>query len=128
MVCPVDKNKKYGQNSMKQYLKSTWAGVMRTSPEPEPSRQVAALCYRENAQGKQVLLITSRATKRWIVPKGWPIEGLDGPASALQEAWEEAGVRKADILPEPVGTYSYDKAPRCRWRLPYISPMLANWQ
>jgi 8-oxo-dGTP pyrophosphatase MutT (NUDIX family) len=94
---------------MKQYLKSTWAGLRHAPVEPERSIQVAALCYRECADGKQILLITSRDTKRWILPKGWPIEGLDGPGSAAQEAWEEAGVRNACVLPEPVGTYGYDK-------------------
>jgi 8-oxo-dGTP pyrophosphatase MutT (NUDIX family) len=94
---------------MKQYLKTTWAGLRHAPVAPQRTQQVAALCYRECAQGKQILLITSRDTKRWILPKGWPIEGLDGPASAAQEAWEEAGVRDATILPEPVGTYEYDK-------------------
>jgi len=55
------------------------------------------------------LLITSRDTGRWIVPKGWPIDGLDGAGTALQEAWEEAGVSKADIEAEPIGFYDYDK-------------------
>ncbi len=71
--------------------------------------QVAALCYRDTDKGKRVLLITSRDTGRWIVPKGWPINGLDGPGAALQEAWEEAGVIKADIQEEPIGLYEYAK-------------------
>lgn len=71
--------------------------------------QVAALCTRVHNDEKQVLLITSRDTGRWIVPKGWPIDGMDAPGAALQEAWEEAGVRRADILSEPVGIYTYDK-------------------
>lgn len=71
--------------------------------------QVAALCFRDTDEGKRVLLITSRDTGRWIVPKGWPIDGLDGPGAALQEAWEEAGVKQADIESEPVGLYGYDK-------------------
>lgn len=94
---------------MKQYLMSTWAQVRRAHAPQQRSTQVAALCYRECAQGKQILLITSRDTKRWILPKGWPIEGLDGPSSAAQEAWEEAGVRGAVTDPEPLGSYSYDK-------------------
>jgi 8-oxo-dGTP pyrophosphatase MutT (NUDIX family) len=71
--------------------------------------QVAALCYRETPRGKDVLLITSRDTGRWIVPKGWPINGLDGAGAALQEAWEEAGVTGAEIEAEPIGHYAYDK-------------------
>jgi 8-oxo-dGTP pyrophosphatase MutT (NUDIX family) len=109
MYTPANKNKNYGHISMRQYLKTSWAGVRRTVSEQPRSLQVAALCYRESTDGKQILLITSRDTKRWILPKGWPIEGLDGPASALQEAWEEAGVCNATITPEPLGTYSYDK-------------------
>ncbi|MEQ6250167.1 NUDIX hydrolase [Sulfitobacter sp. HNIBRBA3233] len=78
-----------------------------TRPGREP--QVAALCYRATPEGKDVLLITSRDTGRWIVPKGWPIDGLDGPGAALQEAWEEAGVAEAEISPKPLGLYDYDK-------------------
>lgn len=72
--------------------------------------QVAALCVRDTKDGLQVLLITSRDTGRWIVPKGWPVEGKNGPQSALQEAWEEAGVSKADISATPLGGYRYAKA------------------
>jgi 8-oxo-dGTP pyrophosphatase MutT (NUDIX family) len=71
--------------------------------------QVAALWYKNTEDGKKVLLITSRDTGRWILPKGWPVEGKDGPGSALQEAWEEAGVSKADIEEEPMGYYEYAK-------------------
>jgi len=54
-------------------------------------------------------MITSRDTGRWIIPKGWPIDGLDGAETALQEAWEEAGVQNAKAEREPIGCYSYDK-------------------
>lgn len=74
--------------------------------------QVAALCYRQitkDATQYEVLLVTSRGTGRWIIPKGWVIPGKNGPQSALQEAWEEAGVETATVLPQPLGYYSYDK-------------------
>ena len=74
--------------------------------------QVAALCYRQvnqNATEYEVLLVTSRGTGRWIIPKGWVIEGKNGPQSALQEAWEEAGVETATVLPQPLGYYHYNK-------------------
>ncbi len=71
--------------------------------------QVAALCYKESDEGKKVLLITSRDTGRWIVPKGWPMKGKDDSEAALQEAWEEAGVSKAEIEDEPIGFFAYDK-------------------
>ena len=71
--------------------------------------QVAALCTRNVGPNDDVLLITSQGTGRWIIPKGWPINGLNGPETALQEAWEEAGVRASDVQKDPVGHYSYDK-------------------
>lgn len=76
---------------------------------PVRKRQVAALCYRETQAGKKVLLITSRGTGRWIVPKGWPIKGLEDPEAALQEAWEEAGVKRAEVETDPIGHYDYEK-------------------
>ena len=72
-------------------------------------RQVAALCYRQGEAGKEVLLITSRDTGRWIIPKGWPIIGKDAPQAAMQEAWEEAGVKSGRIKDKAVGTYRYEK-------------------
>lgn len=54
--------------------------------------QMGALCYRIDNGKLRVLLITSRRTGRWIVPKGWPMSGRDAADTAAQEAWEEAGV------------------------------------
>jgi 8-oxo-dGTP pyrophosphatase MutT (NUDIX family) len=76
--------------------------------ESDPRSQVAALCWRMHRDRVEILLITSRDTGRWVLPKGWPVEGLDAPASAAQEAWEEAGVRGA-INPTLVGLFGYDK-------------------
>jgi 8-oxo-dGTP pyrophosphatase MutT (NUDIX family) len=71
--------------------------------------QVAALCTRGVGDDKRVLLITSRGTGRWILPKGWPIRGLACSQAALQEAWEEAGVKEATAKADPIGSYAYDK-------------------
>ncbi len=71
--------------------------------------QVAALCHRDTAAGKQVLLVTSRGTGRWIIPKGWPIRGKSEAEAALQEAWEEAGVEGSLENVTPIGRYAYDK-------------------
>ncbi|MGV6802809.1 MAG: NUDIX hydrolase [Ruegeria sp.] len=54
--------------------------------------QSAALCYRIRAEGPEILLITTRRTGRWIIPKGGMMTGLSGSETAAQEAWEEAGV------------------------------------
>ncbi len=66
--------------------------------------QYAALPYR--AKGKSVLevmLITSRDTRRWIIPKGWPKHGLPPHATAAEEAFEEAGV-VGKITERPIGS------------------------
>ncbi len=56
----------------------------------------------------RVLLITSRATRRWVIPKGNPKHGLDKHAAAAHEAQEEAGVVGV-ICPTPLGSYRYRK-------------------
>jgi 8-oxo-dGTP pyrophosphatase MutT (NUDIX family) len=70
--------------------------------------QYAALPYRNRPAGLEVLLVTSRDSGRWIIPKGWPIAGLSPSQAAAREALEEAGVT-GRIGSEPIGTYRYDK-------------------
>ncbi|WP_174802860.1 NUDIX hydrolase [Martelella limonii] len=70
--------------------------------------QIAALCYRQGNAGPEVLLITSRTTRRWIIPKGWPVAGTDGTGTALEEAWEEAGVHRGAEA-RRIGRYRYKK-------------------
>ena len=78
-------------------------------PDREPRSQFAALPWRRDAAGGlEVLLITSRETRRWVIPKGWPIKGKSSSKSAAQEAFEEAGVT-GKIAKSPFGTYAYDK-------------------
>ena len=74
-----------------------------------PVRQVAALCLRTGRKGPEVLMITSRGSGRWIIPKGWPMEGKTAGEAALQEAWEEAGVRAGTVGSEPLGSFAYRK-------------------
>jgi 8-oxo-dGTP pyrophosphatase MutT (NUDIX family) len=68
--------------------------------------QFAALCWRVRKEKVQVLLVTSRRRKRWIVPKGWPMEGRTPADCALTEAWEEAGVQ-GTASDACIGVYSY---------------------
>lgn len=70
--------------------------------------QIAALCWRIKRGKLEVLLITSRDTGRWVLPKGWPMAGLDAHAAASIEAWEEAGVQ-GDVSDTAIGAYHYDK-------------------
>jgi 8-oxo-dGTP pyrophosphatase MutT (NUDIX family) len=74
----------------------------------EPAMQCAALCFRVRRGKTQVLLVTSRDTGRWLLPKGWPIAGLNPTQTAAREAWEEAGVKGA-ATEECLGHYSYLK-------------------
>ena len=65
--------------------------------------------YRLNKVGEvEVLLLTSRTRRRWIIPKGWPIKGLKPAKSAAREAFEEAGVRGV-VSGKPLGRFTYDK-------------------
>jgi 8-oxo-dGTP pyrophosphatase MutT (NUDIX family) len=77
----------------------------------ECANQIAALCWRMHKGHVQVLLITSRETGRWVVPKGWPMTGLSGAEAAAREAWEEAGV-KGIVAPVAVGSFGYSKLTR----------------
>jgi 8-oxo-dGTP pyrophosphatase MutT (NUDIX family) len=73
------------------------------------TKQVATIVWRRTDGRLEVLLITSRDTGRWVVPKGWPKSGKPLWKSAAEEVWEEAGVEGA-ITDAPIGTYDYDKS------------------
>jgi 8-oxo-dGTP pyrophosphatase MutT (NUDIX family) len=71
--------------------------------------QYAALPYRRRGLNRtEVLLVTSRESGRWIIPKGWPIKHAAPRATAKREAREEAGVI-GTISRQPIGSYSYEK-------------------
>lgn len=71
--------------------------------------QFAALCFRMVQGEPEVLLITSRTRKRWIFPKGWPMDGRSPAQAAAREAWEEAGAT-GHAIPRCLGIYGYTKA------------------
>lgn len=73
-----------------------------------PRAQVGALCWRRRKDGLQVLLVTSRESRRWIVPKGWVMDNHSPAESALIEAWEEAGVQ-GRVAGPPLGHFVYQK-------------------
>ncbi|MFL5243143.1 MAG: NUDIX hydrolase [Gemmataceae bacterium] len=66
--------------------------------------QAAAIPVRKG----RICLVTSRTSKRWIVPKGCMEPGKSSGEIALQEAWEEAGLTGV-LDKEPVGSYVYEK-------------------
>jgi 8-oxo-dGTP pyrophosphatase MutT (NUDIX family) len=74
------------------------------------SVQFAALPFRIAADGRpSVMLITSRETHRWVIPKGWPMHGRKSRDVAAREAFEEAGVVGRIIGKKAVGSYHYAK-------------------
>jgi 8-oxo-dGTP pyrophosphatase MutT (NUDIX family) len=71
--------------------------------------QYAALPYRRRSDSKtEVMLVTSRGTGRWIIPKGWPMKRKTPHAAAAREALEEAGV-VGQIGKKPIGSFSHEK-------------------
>lgn len=83
--------------------------VIRKAKKGRPIRQVAAVPFRIASNGEmQVMLITSRTTRRFIVPKGWPMKGKSEAEAARIEAFEEAGV-SGRIIKNRVGSYRYWK-------------------
>ena len=93
---------------MTSMLQSFWTGALRPLLQRPPALQVAALCHRTGKTGPEVLLITS-SRGRWILPKGWPIDGLTAAQAAQQEAWEEAGVKSGRVSETSFGTYLSEK-------------------
>ena len=80
-----------------------------TKAAPGERVQVAALPVRiDDAGNPRVLLLTSRETKRWVIPKGWPMNGRKPWEAAAQEALEEAGVVGRPCK-TPIGSYAYFK-------------------
>lgn len=76
--------------------------------QPAERRQVAALPWRRGAEGIEIMLVTSRETRRWVTPKGGRMTGLSDAQSAAQEALEEAGIEGV-IGEAPLGTFRYLK-------------------
>jgi 8-oxo-dGTP pyrophosphatase MutT (NUDIX family) len=83
--------------------------------------QYAALCYRRQPSGDdiEVLLITSRDSGRWVIPKGWPMDRKLAHQVAEQEAWEEAGI-KGKAKKKPFGYYTYLKSLDSGERVPSL--------
>jgi 8-oxo-dGTP pyrophosphatase MutT (NUDIX family) len=78
--------------------------------------QVAAIPIKRGPSGAlEVLLVTSRETRRWVVPKGWPWRKMKDYDAAAGEAWEEAGV-KGTVIQQSVGSFTYSKRIKSKLR------------
>ena len=83
-------------------------GSDKSSFKEKVFHQIGALCYRLTDKNLKILLISSRRSKRWIVPKGWKVEKMSNRKSVALEAWEEAGVQ-GRVSERSIGTYYYRK-------------------
>ncbi|PPC99876.1 MAG: NUDIX hydrolase [Hyphomicrobium sp.] len=80
-------------------------------------KQVGALPMRKAEDGTmEILLVTSRDTGRWVIPKGWPSKRMTDASAASREARQEAGVT-GKIATKPVGSYRYRKIEKTSSRL-----------
>ena len=81
----------------------------RTSSSSRRHTQYAALPYRARGRSElEIMLVTSRTTRRWIIPKGWPESGIPPHQVAAREALEEAGV-VGRVSKRPIGSFPYEK-------------------
>lgn len=82
--------------------------------------QIAALPIRWTESGKlRVLMVTSRDTRRWVMPKGWTMDGLKPWAAAAVEALDEAGA-EGHVSTTKIGEYRYEKILDDGSRLPCV--------
>lgn len=78
------------------------AAKMHVVPE---RKQLAALCWRPVPGGDREILLVTSSNGRWILPKGWPMDGKSNSRAARIEAWEEAGVARAKVARKPLGRF-----------------------
>jgi 8-oxo-dGTP pyrophosphatase MutT (NUDIX family) len=78
------------------------------APMSGATSQVAAIPIRWTGGRPEILLVTTRTTGRWTVPKGWPLADSLGAECAAREAFEEAGVR-GHVEPYSLGIFEYWK-------------------
>ena len=95
---------------MNNLIHRAWADYIQPILQRPNRLQVAALCHRRSDDGGvEVLIATSLSSRRWILPKGWPMDDMDLAGTARAEAWEEAGVVARPGDPLELGNYLYEK-------------------
>jgi 8-oxo-dGTP pyrophosphatase MutT (NUDIX family) len=86
--------------------------------------QAGAIPFRLEAGILRVLLITSRGTGKWVIPKGWIEPGASAAQAAAQEAYEEAGIT-GFIDETPLGAFTYRKRLNSGVRKPALVEVFA---
>ncbi|WP_170608904.1 NUDIX hydrolase [Ruegeria arenilitoris] len=99
------------------------------SPKKTTAEQTAALPVHWDNNGKlRVLMVTSRDRGRWVMPKGWTMDGKKPWQAAKIEALEEAGA-VGFVSDEQIGTYHYEKRfenGRSVWCRVTVYPMIVE--
>jgi phosphohistidine phosphatase len=102
---------------------------MRTKPDHFYS-QSAVIPFRRAGDRVEILLITSRKKRRWVIPKGVKEPELTPAESAAKEALEEAGIR-GSLRQAPLGGYRYRKWGDVCSVVVYaleVQDLLAHWE
>ncbi|PWE52956.1 DNA mismatch repair protein MutT [Metarhizobium album] len=105
------KKKRWRESRKPATILKQLAQTPRTLAARRFRHQYGAICFRfvPETEAVDVLVITSRDTGRWVIPKGWPMKGKKPWQAAAIEALEEAGVRGV-VGRKPVGRYTYLKS------------------
>ena len=93
---------------------------IRAPRKSDVRSQFGALCFRFVRGKVKILLVTSRGTGRWIIPKGWPMDRVTPADSAAKEAWEEAGVT-GRVFDRCLGLFSYSKDDEFGLEMPCVA-------
>src|SRR5438067_9742169 len=101
------------------------------SKKTQDRLQFAALPYRIRKGGNPEIMLfdlsgdlTSRETRRWVIPKGWPMKGVTPRDVAAREAFEEAGLVGRIAGKRPVGIFHYEKQLRTEQLLSEVQVFL----
>ena len=106
MIAPTIRCGSKSEPMPKEKRKSAKQAALRAA-----KGQYGAIPIRLTRKGKaEVLLVTSRGTRRWVIPKGWPIRKLSPADTAVREAFEEAGIKGRILRSKPIGRYRYRKS------------------
>jgi 8-oxo-dGTP pyrophosphatase MutT (NUDIX family) len=90
-------------------------------------QQAAAIPIRRRGDGLQVCLIRKRLAGSWGIPKGTVDSGQTHETTALNEAWEEAGIR-GRLVGEALGTYEYEKYGRALTVMVFAMEVLEHYK
>lgn len=130
----IDDSDNSGPDHAPAINSSIWVfGILKTQPaplgdcRPKNLTQVGALAIRFEEGAPWVMLVTSRETKRWVIPKGWPMRGKGNWAAAEQEAKEEAGII-GRTCKQPVGEFFYFKRQIKHFDLCRVEVFVVNFQ